>query len=120
MKKTIREQAMEWWNNLSSLQKTQICDTHTEVLGSSVRRWETLTGSEIELLWKDNSEDEMYEVPKAWLMGLLHCANQLEEKSSNYEHGLSIQNDKAFISAMSLLGYCKSASGILKFNKLKK
>lgn len=119
MKNTTREQTMEWWNNLSPLQKTQICDTHTEILGS-VRRWETLTGSEIELLWKGNSEDEMFKVPKVWLMGLLHCANQLEEKSSNYEYGLSIQNDRVLISAMSLIGYSKSAKGILKFNKLKK
>ena len=41
--------AMNWWNNLSSLTKTQICDTNTEILGVA-RRWETLTGSEIERL----------------------------------------------------------------------
>ena len=45
----MRIDAMKWWNNLSSLTKTQICDTNTEVLGV-VRRWETLTGSEIERL----------------------------------------------------------------------
>lgn len=51
---TNRELAMKWWNNLVSPQKTQICDTHTELIGS-IRRWETLTGREIELLWKLNS-----------------------------------------------------------------
>lgn len=35
---------------MSSAQKTQICDTETELVGS-VRRWETLTGREIEQLF---------------------------------------------------------------------
>jgi len=45
----IRSNTMQWWNSLTSATKTQICDTNTELLGS-VRRWETLTGSEIEKL----------------------------------------------------------------------
>lgn len=45
------QKAMKWWNNLSSLQKTQLCDTNTELVGS-VRRWETLTGREIRSLFK--------------------------------------------------------------------
>jgi len=40
---------MYWWNNLASAAKTEICDTNTELIGG-VRRWETLTGSEIEKL----------------------------------------------------------------------
>jgi hypothetical protein len=47
----MRTKAMKWWNDLPSLQKTQLCDTNTELLGSP-RRWETLTGSEIEKLYK--------------------------------------------------------------------
>ena len=46
----MREQALTWWNNLSSLRKTQICDTNTELVGS-IRRWETLTGREIEEIY---------------------------------------------------------------------
>lgn len=45
-----REEAMKWWKGLSSLQKTQLYDTNTELVGS-IRRWETLTGREIELLF---------------------------------------------------------------------
>jgi len=45
-----REIAMNWWNNLAALQKTQICDTNTELVGS-IRRWETLTGREIQMLY---------------------------------------------------------------------
>ena len=45
-----RKTAMEWWNNLSSLRKTQLCDTNTEIVGH-VRRYETLTGSEIEKIY---------------------------------------------------------------------
>ena len=48
--KNTREEIMTWWNNLSSLIKTQICDTNTEIIGSP-RRWETLTGSEIKNLY---------------------------------------------------------------------
>lgn len=50
-KKYSRHNAMEWWNTLGSADKTRICDTHTELVGS-VRRWETLTGREIEILYK--------------------------------------------------------------------
>lgn len=46
-----RKKAMEWWNNISSLGKTQICDTNTEFLGIA-RRHETLTGREIEQLYR--------------------------------------------------------------------
>ena len=46
---SVRYSALDWWNNLASLTKTQICDTNTELVGS-VRRWETLTGREIEML----------------------------------------------------------------------
>lgn len=47
----MREEAMKWWNNLSSLTKTQLCDTNTELTGG-IRRWETLTGREIEEIYK--------------------------------------------------------------------
>lgn len=52
-----REIAMKWWNNLASLRKTQLCDTNTELVGH-VRRWETLTGREIEMIYKNLSENE--------------------------------------------------------------
>jgi hypothetical protein len=47
-----RKESMQWWNELSSLRKTQICDTNTKLVGS-VRRWETLTGREIEILYNN-------------------------------------------------------------------
>lgn len=58
-----RQEAMKWWNNLSSAYKTQICDTNTELVGS-VRRWETLTGREIEMLfdYKCKSDAEIIEI----------------------------------------------------------
>lgn len=48
---TLRTQSLQWWNQLSSAQKTQICDTNTELVGNP-RRWETLTGREIEEIYK--------------------------------------------------------------------
>ncbi len=48
--KSTRELSLEWWNNLPSDRKTQICDTNTDITGS-IRRWETLTGNEITKLW---------------------------------------------------------------------
>ena len=48
--KTTREQALEWFNSKASLEKTRLCDTNTEIVGK-VRRWETLTGREIEMLY---------------------------------------------------------------------
>lgn len=49
---TKRTKAMQWWSGLSSLRKTQICETNKELVGS-IRRWETLTGREIEMLYDD-------------------------------------------------------------------
>lgn len=46
-----RELAIKWWNGLISSQKTQLCDTNTDLIGK-IRRWETLTESEIEKIWK--------------------------------------------------------------------
>lgn len=53
--KVNRAISMDWWHELSSLQKTQYCDTNTEIVGS-VRRWETLTGREIEKLWEKETK----------------------------------------------------------------
>lgn len=54
-----RKTAMEWWNNISSLGKTHICDTNTDYLGVA-RRHETLTGKEIEKLhsWRTIYRDK--------------------------------------------------------------
>ena len=53
---TTREQAIQWWNALGSASKTSLDDTNTELLIKGItRRWETLTGREIERLWaKEN------------------------------------------------------------------
>jgi hypothetical protein len=45
-----RKMAMEWWNNLSSLHKTDICNINSEYLGID-RNHETLTGREIEKIF---------------------------------------------------------------------
>lgn len=45
-----RDIVMRWWSDMNSAQKTQICDTNTEIIGH-VRRWETLTGNELEALY---------------------------------------------------------------------
>ena len=46
-----REAALQGWETLSSLRKTQICDTNIDLIGY-IRRHETLTGREIEKLWR--------------------------------------------------------------------
>jgi hypothetical protein len=52
-----KNEAMKWWNNLSSAIKTQICDTNTDLIGH-VRRWETLTSREIEMLFNDKCKSD--------------------------------------------------------------
>lgn len=54
----IRTLAMQWFNPLSSAEKTRLVDTNPELFGG-VRRWETLTGSEIENIFYN-------EVVKKW------------------------------------------------------
>ena len=52
---TDRSKAIEWWNSLSALTQTQICDTHSEIIWN-IRRRETLTGREMEMLHKCKCE----------------------------------------------------------------
>ncbi len=47
---TKRETVLDWWETLSSAQKTHICDTNTELIGR-VRRHESLTYRQVELLF---------------------------------------------------------------------
>jgi hypothetical protein len=53
-----RKDAMQWWKELSSLSKTRLCDLNTETL-FGVRRWETLTGREIEILYDDEFRNDV-------------------------------------------------------------
>lgn len=60
-----RKLAMQWWEGISSLRKTIICDTNTDIIGEG-RRWETLTGREIEQLFDEemcNIEDDVFGNP---------------------------------------------------------
>ena len=54
---TKRQEAIQWWNRLSSAYKTQICDVNTDLVGVA-RRWETLTGREIEMLFAEKCKQE--------------------------------------------------------------
>jgi len=54
---TKRQDAMKWWNNLSSGQKTRLCDVNVDLLGNT-RRWETLTGREIQLLFDEENKSD--------------------------------------------------------------
>ncbi len=47
-----RKSAMAWWNSLTSPYRTQMCDTHGNLLTGVVRRWETLTGREIQMIFE--------------------------------------------------------------------
>lgn len=54
---TPRSQAIEWWNGLPSVRKMQVCDTYTDIIGFS-RKYETLTGREIENIWVIKKDTE--------------------------------------------------------------
>lgn len=47
---STRQKAMIWWNELTSAEKTRLCDLNAEYL-KGIRRWETLTGREIEYIF---------------------------------------------------------------------
>ena len=49
--KDSRERAMQWWNNISSNYRIQLCSKYSDFLIGSPRQWKTLTGSEIESIW---------------------------------------------------------------------
>jgi len=77
-----------WWSNLSSLSKTQLCDTNTEFIGIG-RRWETLTFEEIETLYAFGELAEGY--PKVTINKKFTSFN--EEKFKAYANKFS-QEDK--------------------------
>lgn len=52
---TTREQAMQWWNNQNFMQKGMFLDKHTEFEDRGV---DSLTGSEIELIWSMEVEPQ--------------------------------------------------------------
>ena len=54
-----RKFAMSWWDRLSSNTKTKLCDRYKEHLAGNPRRWETLTGSEIESVY-ENEKPQIY------------------------------------------------------------
>lgn len=89
--KTQRELAMVWWNNLSSLSKTQLCDTNTHLVGS-VRRYETLTGNEIELIYKIKhlKVGEKVKCPKG-IYNISYFLDKVHNRiSKTYEVGFTI------------------------------
>ena len=49
----LKELAMDWWNQLGSASKTQLCDTNTDIITGSTRRWETLTIDEVVTLYNN-------------------------------------------------------------------
>lgn len=55
-KENSRKKAMSWWRILSSAYKTQICDLNQDLIGGC-RRWETLTGREIEMLYEEEKDN---------------------------------------------------------------
>jgi hypothetical protein len=58
-----RKEAMIWWNSLTPNDKINICNNSTELVGS-IRRWESLTGREIEYIYEKyfflDCENESY------------------------------------------------------------
>ena len=76
-----REEALKWWNSLASLRKTQLCDTNTDIAGS-VRRWETLTGREIEKIW----QKEVIKMDKAQVLKDLKSLRAKFQQVHKYYH----------------------------------
>lgn len=57
-----RQIAIKWFNQKSSLEKTRLCDNNTDIIGHA-RRYESLTGREIENIWRsecDKIENETF------------------------------------------------------------
>jgi hypothetical protein len=72
---TIRTLAMQWFNPLSSAEKTRLVDNNTKLVGSP-RRWETVTGSEIENIFYN-------EVILKWFEAhpLYHLCNGMQKET---------------------------------------
>jgi len=49
---TPRQEAMNWWNRLSSSGKSELCKLYDALVGE-FRTWESLTGREIENIYKE-------------------------------------------------------------------
>jgi hypothetical protein len=73
-KENIRISSMTWWNGLSSGGRTKMCDLYTELVGS-VRRWESLTSSEIQKIYESEKENNMNNIIKT--------ENKKENKKEN-------------------------------------
>lgn len=49
---------MTWWNILTSTYKTLLCRENSDILGFG-RKWKTLTGREIEMLYEQETDPEI-------------------------------------------------------------
>lgn len=76
-----RQIAMTWFNNKASLEKTRLCDNYTEIVGK-VRRYETLTGSEIEKIWRLETQANF------------NASNRDEDRSASYGFGTGGKSTK--------------------------
>lgn len=87
-----RQEAMYWWNHLSSESKTILCRWYTELL-HGVRKWESLTGREIEILYnmehkkekgleyyRNNAEEDYKTTP----ISVLRYISELEKANKHF------------------------------------
>jgi len=62
-------------------------------------------------------DQQLIAVPAQWLESLLEYATQFQEIEKAWEYGKSMTNDKIHFKAVTLAGYAKSSSYILKNNE---
>ena len=59
-------------------------------------------------------EQKIILVPEIWLKSLLEDALEFERANEKWEYGKSEINDRIHFKAVTLMGYAKSASSVLK------
>ena len=75
--------AIVWWNKQGSQEKARLCIANQFVLVGSSRKWESLTGREIEMIWnKRVAGDTTTPVPADQKKSKKNC----QKKTDPYEH----------------------------------
>lgn len=54
-----REAALVWFHSLLYTERQEVCDGNTEILDGEKRKYESLTGREIELIWKKETASKL-------------------------------------------------------------
>lgn len=77
-KKSDRELALEWWKRLSNPEKEELCNSSSAELTGHPRHFLTLTGREVEIIWRKQANSKNMKTIFVTIKEFLENGGELE------------------------------------------